>query len=452
MNILCPFCAAILDLPPEALGRKCECPDCSHSFLVSRKGIPIVTHIVPRQESNDEVLTESKEKESSHSDEHDDSDSLYFAELRKSKDLFKYKTFFVKSPLAVKLVTFFVVLHFLSMLTLVIAFEGKMNWLGVAIWAWCMSDLLQRKRRGRRNLIIYRCIILGIGVACVVWAFVAKIPASKEMAIEFAGNALLDSILGMPYLMIAIFSSSVKQWANDVMSFRLTSGNVTKCQRVGKAQKHTEHDIKERDLGEKREQGKQDETREHNEHEHNENVLVDNPMNKVPSRWKRHRWQIISGCIVIILLILVFLPQFRYTTIKGNGNVVYFVDNFTGRTKGIAGTTIFDVKSRRQVSEQKKSRSLIWDECKKITGRMGISYGNRYYGTIYNGNGKIHVTTISIEVTTTIGGQKIANVYSTPCDIPPMSAKDLGFDIIRGDEGTQYQWFVTGAKGYEIRE
>ena len=95
-----------------------------------------------------------------------------------------------------------------------------------------------------------------------------------------------------------------------------------------------------------------------------------------------------------------------------------------------------------------KSRDLKPWELSAITGRAGINYGNRYGGTLYNGNNGLTVTETRIQVTTKIEKKDVAHTYSVTTPIPPLSTIEFAIDIIVGDRNADYQWAIVGARGF----
>lgn len=90
--------------------------------------------------------------------------------------------------------------------------------------------------------------------------------------------------------------------------------------------------------------------------------------------------------------------------------------------------------------------NLKKQELSLLDGRGGVSFGNHFSGTLYNGLTDRTITEVEITVTTTIGGATVSRVYVTDVSISPKSAGDFGFDIVTGDSDASYGWNVTGAK------
>jgi hypothetical protein len=82
-----------------------------------------------------------------------------------------------------------------------------------------------------------------------------------------------------------------------------------------------------------------------------------------------------------------------------------------------------------------------------LTGRAGLSFGNYYSCSIYNGNDHLTVTEVEITIKTTIGGKEVSTPYRQKVKIAPKTTADFGFNIVVGDPGATYEWTVTGGKG-----
>ena len=80
-----------------------------------------------------------------------------------------------------------------------------------------------------------------------------------------------------------------------------------------------------------------------------------------------------------------------------------------------------------------------------LTGRAGLSYGNTFSGSIYNGNRDVTITEVEIAVTASKGDSK---VYITKVLVLPLSTSNFSFDIVVGDKGSEYSWNIVSAKGY----
>jgi len=127
--------------------------------------------------------------------------------------------------------------------------------------------------------------------------------------------------------------------------------------------------------------------------------------------------------------------------------------------KHMAGTTNREAAQFIYLSCQEKyperptiertSRALNPAELSKLTGRAGLSFGNYYAGSLYNGNDKMTVTHVEVVVTTSIDKQPSSRSYIADLTIPPKTTKDFGFNIIIGDPRAEYNWQVASARGYE---
>ena len=105
-------------------------------------------------------------------------------------------------------------------------------------------------------------------------------------------------------------------------------------------------------------------------------------------------------------------------------------------------------KFSENVEQKAKSHELKPWEVAAITGRAGLGYGTRYSGNLYNGNKDITVTQVQVQVTTKEGGKEVSRVYTADITLPPQTAKDFGFDIVVGDQGSDHSWTITNARGF----
>lgn len=92
-------------------------------------------------------------------------------------------------------------------------------------------------------------------------------------------------------------------------------------------------------------------------------------------------------------------------------------------------------------------RQLTSEELAAVTGRAGLSYGDRYAGNIYNGNAGMILTEVAINVATTISGREVARAYRSDVWIPTNTTGSFSFDIIAGDKDAQYTWSMSSARG-----
>jgi hypothetical protein len=97
----------------------------------------------------------------------------------------------------------------------------------------------------------------------------------------------------------------------------------------------------------------------------------------------------------------------------------------------------------------RRSRDLNPSELSRVTGRAGLSFGNYYSGTLYNGNDKLTVTHVEVVVTTSIDKQPSSRSYIADVTIPPKTTTDFGFNIIVGDPRAEYNWQLASARGFE---
>lgn len=149
---------------------------------------------------------------------------------------------------------------------------------------------------------------------------------------------------------------------------------------------------------------------------------------------------------------------FSVATIAGCSNVFgpqnydnCILENMRGVTSDLAAVSIRNScreKFPAGSETQAKSKDLSPSEAASITGRAGLSFSNRFSGSAYNGNKDITITQLSVNVDTKIGGNAVSRVYVAEVTIPPLSARDFGFDIVVGDRDAEYSWSIQGAKGY----
>ena len=101
-----------------------------------------------------------------------------------------------------------------------------------------------------------------------------------------------------------------------------------------------------------------------------------------------------------------------------------------------------------------RSRPVVRDltalEVAALTGRAGLRYPNLnvFSGTIYNGSDSLTVTEVTFGVRTVNGvDTSAARYYRDDVAISPLTSSDFRFDIVVGDPGSTYSWFISGAKG-----
>lgn len=152
----------------------------------------------------------------------------------------------------------------------------------------------------------------------------------------------------------------------------------------------------------------------------------------------------------VLLLVAVALPHFRYTAVRGKGEVVYLVDNFTGKTRGIRGSRMFNVVSAE--TKQRKTRKLTKSEVENITGRMGPSSYGSFSGDLYNANAHTAISSVNLAITTTIAGVRSHKIYTAEVEIPPLNAKYCSVTIIKGDVGAAHEWYIASATGYDVTD
>ena len=126
-------------------------------------------------------------------------------------------------------------------------------------------------------------------------------------------------------------------------------------------------------------------------------------------------------------------------------------ESMKGVTSDLAASVIINSCRKRFPSKsisRPSDRDLSPTELENMTGRAGLSYGNDYSGTLYNGNNKTTVTTVTIAVTTKIQGKRVTHQYSTSMFLPPLRAGSFRFMVVIGDPGADYSWSVVSARGY----
>jgi len=158
-------------------------------------------------------------------------------------------------------------------------------------------------------------------------------------------------------------------------------------------------------------------------------------------------WVVAIIAIGLILGFYIYSQNTRYyiqSTASGAG---YKIDRKTGRTWVIYGGSEHLVESSDEAKSKKEGKQLSQEQIKKLTGRAGLSFGNYYSGSIYNGNDNIMINEVMISVTTTINGEETSRIYVDEVHIPPRTTSDFGFNIIVGDKDAEHKWAIVGAKG-----
>ncbi|MBY3789559.1 hypothetical protein HPQ32_14120 [Photobacterium carnosum] len=86
-----------------------------------------------------------------------------------------------------------------------------------------------------------------------------------------------------------------------------------------------------------------------------------------------------------------------------------------------------------------------------VTGRAGLNdYTNNYSGSLYNGNNNITVKSVILSIKVTNGKKSITREYAVNITIPPLSTSDFNAEILLGDKGASYSWFISSAKGIPL--
>lgn len=105
-------------------------------------------------------------------------------------------------------------------------------------------------------------------------------------------------------------------------------------------------------------------------------------------------------------------------------------------------------KFPKEPEKKPKLRDLSYEELSNLTGKAGLSFGSSFSGKIYNGNSNLTISEIAILVKTTVDGKEVSRTYTDEVTVKPLNTAGFGFDIILGDEDTNYSWGIAGAKGY----
>ena len=95
----------------------------------------------------------------------------------------------------------------------------------------------------------------------------------------------------------------------------------------------------------------------------------------------------------------------------------------------------------------KNARTLTDKEMSQLIGRAGFYRGN-FSGRIHNGNANITISKITIQITTTIGGKEVAELYRDDVTIEPQTTEFFMFEALRGDKDANYSWGINSARGY----
>jgi len=97
-----------------------------------------------------------------------------------------------------------------------------------------------------------------------------------------------------------------------------------------------------------------------------------------------------------------------------------------------------------------KPKMLSSCQIMKVSGEAALSSGNYYAGDLYNGNSDIFITEISVYVSTKKMGEVFPRIYLCKVDIAPLTRASFGVNIAVGDEGSDYEWGIIEARGYEV--
>ncbi|MCU7961181.1 MULTISPECIES: hypothetical protein [unclassified Shewanella] len=95
------------------------------------------------------------------------------------------------------------------------------------------------------------------------------------------------------------------------------------------------------------------------------------------------------------------------------------------------------------------TRILSAEELAKITGRGEHgSLANYFHGTFYNGNPKVTMSEVVIEITASKANIKESKIYTVSVTVEPLSTKDFSLSILDADAGSNYSWSIIAVKGY----
>ena len=155
------------------------------------------------------------------------------------------------------------------------------------------------------------------------------------------------------------------------------------------------------------------------------------------------------GCVALAFVTFAFVAGCDQLVGPANYDDC-ILKNMRGTTNSSAAADIRDAcqaKFPGIASNQIAPHELNLQETSAITGRGRPAYENTFKGNLYNGNKDIAVTEVQIQVTTTEAGNKVARAYAIKITIPPQTAKDITFEFIVGDKGSDTSWIITAAKG-----
>lgn len=127
------------------------------------------------------------------------------------------------------------------------------------------------------------------------------------------------------------------------------------------------------------------------------------------------------------------------------------LESMKGVTSDVAARAIMRScreKFSTQNQPKTKTRPLTKDELENLDGRAGsAAYGDRFEGTLYNGNRDITVFEVSIVIVSTVDGKKISRTYSADVQIPPQASGPFSFRILPGDQAAKLEWGIVSARG-----
>ena len=163
-----------------------------------------------------------------------------------------------------------------------------------------------------------------------------------------------------------------------------------------------------------------------------------------------NRTVVFSVAVIAVATVVcfgIYVRGTRYSTVNTGNGKVYRVDRQTGETVLIYGSRETPVGQKEPEESANRERDFTSMELAKLEGRAGLSFGNYFSGSVYNGNYDITVTELRVNVTTTVGGQKVSRSYRDEVTIAPQKTTDFGVSIIVGDKGASYQWHIEAARG-----
>jgi hypothetical protein len=152
--------------------------------------------------------------------------------------------------------------------------------------------------------------------------------------------------------------------------------------------------------------------------------------------------------VTVMVCFGIYIQSTRYTVVNAGNQRIYKIDRKSGDTVLILGSREFPVGVEQENPLKGQVRDLTNEELSKLTGRAGLAYSNRFSGNIYNGNTNISISSLSINISTTINGTESTRTYYIDVNISPQTTESIGANIIIGDKDAPYNWNIVGAKGW----